>query len=99
MLPSRDGETTPSLNNGTSTKCPRPSRTTTGSLTHLTSKEMVDQLTSDVPLQIQDGGNNSNSKLDTLSTRKVRLLRSKTKTSTLMPKTETFKSTTRAEKI
>jgi hypothetical protein len=43
-LLSRDGETTPDNNSGTSMKSPRPSRTTTGSLTVLTSKAMEDHL-------------------------------------------------------
>jgi hypothetical protein len=53
----RDGETTSELNNGTSMKSQRLSRTTTGNHTHLTSNPMEDQATSDAPLLIQDGGN------------------------------------------
>ena len=95
MLPSRDGETTPSLNNGTLTKCPRPSRTITGSLTHLTSKEMVDQPTSDAQPQTQDGGNFSELTVDILSMRKERLLKLKTRTTLLIEKTTTSKLETR----
>jgi hypothetical protein len=41
----------------------RPSRITTGSLTHLTSNQMVVQAISDVQLPTQDGGNSSNMKV------------------------------------
>jgi len=41
----RDGERTPLLNNGTSMRFQRPSRTTTGSLTHLISNLTVAHLT------------------------------------------------------
>jgi len=53
---SRDGERMSDNNNGTSTRSPRPSRTTTGSLTHLTSNPTVAPQTSDAPLPTQDGG-------------------------------------------
>ena len=53
---SRDGERMLEPNNGTSMKSQRPSRTTTGSHTHLTFKEMVDPLTSDAQLLTLDGG-------------------------------------------
>jgi hypothetical protein len=63
MLPSRDGETTKEPSNGTLMVSPRPSRTTTGNLIHLTSKEMVAHPTSDVLLPTQDGGNSSDTKV------------------------------------
>ena len=69
----------------------RPSETTTGNLTHLTSNLMEDQPTSDVPLPTQDGGKCSDMRVDSLSTRKERLSRFKTKASTLIWKTETSK--------
>jgi hypothetical protein len=56
---------------------PRPSRTTTGNLIHLTSKEMVAHPTSDVLLPTQDGGNSSDTKVPLSSMRKVRLLKFK----------------------
>jgi hypothetical protein len=78
-------------------KSPRLSRTTTGNLTHLTSNQTVDQLTSDVLLPTQDGGNSSDIKVLKLSTRKVRLLKFKvnliTKTETLLLEIEITKST------
>jgi hypothetical protein len=45
MLSSRDGETTPKLNNGTSMEFQRPSRITTGNHTHLIFNQMVDPTT------------------------------------------------------
>jgi hypothetical protein len=77
---SRDGERTSELSNGTSMKFQRPSRTTTGSLTHLTSKEMEDHPISDALLPTQDGGSYSDTKEATLSTREERLLKLRTKT-------------------
>jgi hypothetical protein len=56
MSGSRDGETTQDNNSGSSMKSLRPSRTTTGNHTHLTSKEMAAQPISDVPQPTQDGG-------------------------------------------
>jgi hypothetical protein len=58
----RDGERTPMPNNGTSMKSQRPSRTTTGSHTHLISSLMEVQATSDVLQPTQDGGNSSSTK-------------------------------------
>jgi hypothetical protein len=80
MLPSRDGETTPSLNNGTLIKLPRLSRTTTGRVTPSTFNPMEVQPTSDVPPLTQDGGRSSKLKVDTLSMRRARFLKFKTKT-------------------
>jgi hypothetical protein len=59
-----DGELIPEPNNGTSMVFQRPSRTTTGNLTHLISNLMVDQPTSDVPLPTQDGGNSGDMRMD-----------------------------------
>jgi hypothetical protein len=78
--------------NGTSMESPRPSRTTTGNHTLLTSNQMVDQPMSDVPLPTQDGGNSGELKEDTLSMRKAKFLKFKTRTLTPMPKTETSRS-------
>jgi hypothetical protein len=78
-------------NNGTSMEFQRLSRTTTGSHTHLISNQMEDQLMSDAPLLTQDGGNSGELKVDTLSTIRVKFLKFKTKTLTLMLKTEMFK--------
>jgi hypothetical protein len=58
-----DGEETPEPSNGISMVYPRQSRTTTGNLTHLTSKAMETAAMSDVPLQIQDGGNSSDMRM------------------------------------
>jgi hypothetical protein len=63
MSGSRDGETTLELNNGTSMVSQRPSRTTTGSHTHLISNQTVDQPTSDALPLTQDGGNSSDTKM------------------------------------
>jgi hypothetical protein len=78
------------LNNGTLTKSQRPSRTTTGSLTHLTSKAMEDHLTSDVLQPTQDGGNSSNTKTPMSPMKKERSSKFK---EMLMQKTETLWST------
>jgi hypothetical protein len=86
-----DGELTPRLNNGTSMVSQRPSRTTTGSHTHLISNPTVDQLMSDVPLPTQDGGNSGETKVVSLSTRKERYLKFKTKNLTLIWNKETSK--------
>jgi hypothetical protein len=86
-----DGELTPRLNNGTSMVSQRPSRTTTGSHTHLISNPTVDQPTSDVPLPTQDGGKSGETKVVSLSMRKERYLRFKTKKTTLIWNQETFK--------
>jgi len=93
---SRDGETMLEHNNGTSMESLRPSRTTTGSLTHLIFNQMVDQPISDAQLPTQDGGNSSDMKVDSLSMRKERLWKFKTKELIQMLKTETSWSTTEA---
>jgi hypothetical protein len=86
-----DGELTPRLNNGTSMVSQRPSRTTTGSLIHLTSNPTVDQPMSDALLLTQDGGNSGDTKVVSLSMRKERYLKFKTKKSTLTWNKETSK--------
>jgi hypothetical protein len=63
MFGSEDGERMLWDNNGSSMKSQRLSRTTNGSLTHLTFKEMEHQLTLDVLLPTQDGGNFSDIKV------------------------------------
>jgi len=63
MLLSRDGETMPRVNNGTSIMFPRLSRTTNGRATHLISNQMVDPPTSDALPLTQDGGNCSSMKV------------------------------------
>jgi hypothetical protein len=73
---------------------PRLSRTTTGSHTHSISNPTEDPPISDAQLPTQDGGNYSDSKEDTLSTKKERLLKSKIRNLTLMLKTETSKLAT-----
>jgi hypothetical protein len=70
----------------------RPSRITTGNLTHLTSNQTVDQATSDVLLPTQDGGNSSDTRELSLSTKKERFL---TSVETLTKRTETLRFTTR----
>jgi hypothetical protein len=70
----------------------RPSRITTGNLTHLTSNPTVDQPTSDVLLPTQDGGNSSDTRELSLSTKEERFL---TSVETLTKRTETLRSTTR----
>jgi len=64
----------------------RPSRTTTGSLTHLTSNPTEGLLISDVPQPTQDGGNCSDIIATSLKTKKERFWISQ---ETLMLKTET----------
>jgi hypothetical protein len=86
MSGSRDGEIMLEINNGTSMKFQRPSRTTTGNHTHLTSNQMVTAATSDVLLLTQDGGNYSDTKDLKSSTREERFLKFKVE---LMLKTET----------
>jgi hypothetical protein len=61
-----DGERMLWVNNGTSMVSQRPSRTTFGRLTHLTSNQTVVHPTSDVPLPTQDGGNFSDTEIHTL---------------------------------
>jgi len=75
----------------------RPSRTTTGSHTHLISNPTEVQLMLDALLLTQDGGKSGELKVDTLSTIRVKFLKFKTKTLTLMPKTEMFKLQTEEE--
>ena len=72
---SRDGERMLLLNSGTSMRSQRQSRTTTGSLTHLTSNPMEDQATSDALELTQDGGRCSDSRDNMSPTRKVRFLK------------------------
>jgi len=74
------------LNNGSSMKFPRPSRTTTGNHIHLISNQMEIQTMLDALQQIQDGGNYSNMKIISLKTRKEKSWKSKVM---LMLKTET----------
>jgi hypothetical protein len=62
MSGSRDGEEILQPSSGSSMRFPRPSRITTGSHTHLISKETVDHPTLDVPTPTQDGGNSSSKK-------------------------------------
>jgi hypothetical protein len=71
MSGSRDGERTLLLNNGSSMRFQRPSRTTTGRATHLISKETVDLPTQDVLLPTQDGGNCSELKELSLETSRM----------------------------
>jgi len=78
MSGKEDGETTPRLNNGTSMVFQRPSRTTTGSLTHLTFKATEDQPTLDAQLPIQGGGKSGDTKVDMLSMREARSLKFRT---------------------
>jgi len=84
---SRDGERMWDNNNGTSTRSPRPSRTTTGSLTHSTSNPTVAPQTSDAPLPTQDGGRCSDWRELTSQTREERFWKSK---EVLMLRTETL---------
>jgi hypothetical protein len=86
MYGSEDGDTTLELNNGSSMESPRLLRTITGNHTHLIFNQMVDQPTSDVPLPTQDGGNSLDMKVDSLSMRKERFLKFKTKNLNLMLK-------------
>jgi len=72
MFGKEDGERMLWVNNGTSIKSPRPLRITNGSLIHLTSNQMEDPQTSDVPQPIQDGGNYGEVKEASLSMRKER---------------------------
>jgi hypothetical protein len=72
--------------NGISMKCQRPSRITTGSLIHLTSKEMVDQQMLDALQPIQDGGKSSDTQTDLYKTKRARYWIS---LETLMPRIET----------
>jgi len=81
-----DGERTLLLNNGSSMESQRLSRVTNGRTTHLTFNQTEDQPTSDALPQTQDGGNSGEPKVDTLSTKRARSLKFKTKISTLMLK-------------
>jgi hypothetical protein len=67
-----DGERTLLLNNGTSMRSQRPSRTTTGRATHSISNLMEDLQMLDALLLTQDGGNSSDIKVPQLSTREER---------------------------
>jgi len=78
------------LNNGSSMKSQRPSRITTGSLTHLTFSQTEDQAMSDAQLPTQDGGNSSSTKVLQLSMREERSLRFKAMS---IKRTETLEST------
>jgi hypothetical protein len=62
MSGSRDGERMLMPNNGSSMRFQRPSRTTTGSLTHLTSNQTEDQAISDALQPTLDGGRCSDTK-------------------------------------
>jgi hypothetical protein len=69
MYGSEDGERMLWANNGSLIQFPKLSSPNNGNITHLTSKETVAPLTLDVLLPIQDGGNSSELKVDTSSTR------------------------------
>jgi len=79
------------LNNGTSMKFLRQSRTTTGRLTHSISNLTEDHQTSDVLLPTLDGGNSLDMKVPKLSTRKERHLMS---LEARIERIKTFKCTT-----
>jgi hypothetical protein len=66
------GERTHLPSNGISMESPRLSRTINGNLTLLTSNQTVDQAMLDAPLPTLDGGNSSDMKVDSLSTKKER---------------------------
>jgi hypothetical protein len=66
------GERTHLPSNGISMESPRLSRTTNGNHTLLTFNQTEDQAISDAPLLTQDGGNSSDMKVDSLSTKKER---------------------------
>jgi len=72
MSHSRDGEPTPDNNNGSSMRSQRPSRTTTGSLTHLISNQTEVQPTSDVLPLILDGGKCGDSKIAMLPVKRAK---------------------------
>jgi hypothetical protein len=78
-------------------KSQRPSRTTTGNLTHLISKATVEALTLGALLLTQDGGRCSDLKVAMLSTIKERYWKSKEamtmRTETLVSTIETTRST------
>jgi hypothetical protein len=75
------------LNNGSSMKNPRPSRTTTGRATHLTSNLMVVQAMLDAQLPTQDGGNSSDTKKFSSPMKEERYWKFKV---TLIKRTETL---------
>jgi len=77
-------------------RSPRPSKTTTGNLTHLISNPTEDQPTSDAQPLTQDGGNSSDIGVPLLSTRKARSLKLSAK---LMVKTKTLVSLLKAMKF
>jgi hypothetical protein len=82
----RDGERMLKHNNGSLMEFQRPSRTTTGNLTHLISNQMEDLQTSDVLQLTQDGGNSSDTKIPLSPMKKERFWKFK---EILMQKTET----------
>jgi hypothetical protein len=90
MSGSRDGERMLLLNNGTSMRSQRPSRTTTGRATHSISNPMVDQPMSDAQLPTQDGGKCSDTKVLQSSMKEERSWKFK---ETLIKRTETSVST------
>jgi hypothetical protein len=90
MSGSRDGERMLLLNNGTSMRSQRPSRTTTGRAIHLISNPMVDQPMSDAQLPTQDGGKCSDTKVPQSSMREERSWKFK---ETSIKRTETLVST------
>jgi len=92
MLSKRDGETTSGNNNGSSIMSPRPSRTTTGRVTHSTSNPTEVHPTSDALLPTQDGGRSSEEMVPSLRMKRVKLLRSK---ETQTKKTETLEFLTK----
>jgi len=87
MSGSEDGERTLLLNNGTSMRSPRPSRTTTGRATHSISNPTVDLTTLDALQLTQGGGKCSNTKELQLSTREEKFWKS---SETLMLNRETL---------
>jgi hypothetical protein len=90
MSGSRDGERMLLLNNGTSMRSQRPSRTTTGRATHSISNPMVDQPMSDAQPPTQDGGKCSDTKVPQSSMREERSWKFK---ETSIKRTETLVST------
>jgi len=72
MSTSEDGERMLRVNNGISMVFQRPSRITSGRLTHLTSNQMEAHQTSDVLLPTQDGGNFSDTRVLLLPMREER---------------------------
>jgi hypothetical protein len=87
----------PWVNNGISMESLKLLRITYGRLTHLTFKATVDQIILDALLPTQDGGNFSDTKIPTLSTREERLSKFKVilikRTGTLKSRIRTTEST------